>query len=306
MNYKGGVGKTTLTANLGAEIASHGHQVLMIDLDPQSNLTFSFYSVDEWCDGLRDDATIMRWFEGEVPGATVALQNLIVTPPQINRRLEGSGGRLDLISSHLKLIDIDLKLAGWLGGALTEWETRRRFLALHGSLARALEAAAFQDYDVVLIDCAPNFGVVTKTAIVASDHVLVPAKADYLSTLGIEYLYGNCEKLVKDYNEFVGYGGFGVEVSDKVIEPRFLGVVFTMIKVFDKQPIIAQRNYIEEIRLNSQIPVLNSMLRDSPRHFGDAGAVGLPAVLRAPVSDDVAIELRALAREVVECVGAGR
>jgi chromosome partitioning protein len=304
MNYKGGVGKTTLTANLGAEIAGRGHKVLLIDLDPQSNLTFSFYSVEDWKENLRKDSTIMRWYEGDMPGREVDLHNLIVSPPLVNQAIEGAGGRLDLISSHLKLIDIDLRLAARLGGGTTIGEIKRKFLDLHGCLARALEADTFREYDLVLIDCAPNFGLVTKTAIVASDYVLVPAKADYLSTLGISYLQGNCDDLVIEYNDYVGHGGG--RGADKMIEPRFLGVVFTMIKVYANKPISAQQNYIEEVRQNSQIRVLDGMVRDSPRHFGDAGENGVPAVLRAPVDDEVAIEFRRLTQEIVDSLGSGK
>ncbi len=301
MNYKGGVGKTTLTANLGAEVAHRGHKVLLIDLDPQANLTFSFYSVDQWREDLRKDTTIMRWYEGDMPGREIDLHELVVTPPIVNAQVAASGGRLDLISSHLKLIDLDLKLAARLGGGTTLGESKRKFLDLHGCLARALRHEAFQEYDLVLIDCAPNFGLVTKTAIVASDHVLVPAKADYLSTLGIDYLVGNCDRLVAEYNDYASHGAGG----EDTIETRFLGVIFTMVKIYSNKPVGAQQYYIEEVRLNGQIPVLNGTLRDSPRHFGDAGERGVPAVLGAPVTDDVVVEFRKLTTEILDAVVAG-
>ena len=58
INYKGGVGKTTLTANLAAELAWRGYDVLMIDLDAQASLTFSFIAPDDWQNNYADNRTI--------------------------------------------------------------------------------------------------------------------------------------------------------------------------------------------------------------------------------------------------------
>ncbi|GAB3452075.1 ParA family protein [Actinophytocola sediminis] len=297
MNYKGGVGKTTLTANLGALAASRGLRVLLIDLDPQTNLTFSFFSVDDWHHRLKESHTIKRWYGGDMPGRDVALAELIVTPERVNRALGNTSGRVDLISSHLGLIDIDLELAAQLGGATTIDSSRRKFLDLHGCLRRALADNHFTGYDLVLIDCAPNFGLVTKTAIVASEHILVPAKADYLSTLGLDYLVGHLDDLVKQFNDFVHHkrdGGDHLPIS-----PDFLGVVFTMVQIYSQRVTLAQHPYIEEVRLNSRVAVLSSKVRNSPRHFGDAGESGVPAMLRTTGKDDVVKEFDQLADEVL-------
>lgn len=308
MNYKGGVGKTTLTANLGAVAASRGLRVLLLDLDPQTNLTFSFYSIDDWHDRLKNDnRTVKQWYEADIPGRDVSLADLVVTPERVNRALHDTDGRLDLICSHLGLIDIDLELAARLGGATTFEGSKRKFLDLHGCLRRALEDSRFTEYDLVLIDCAPNFGLVTKTAIVACEQILVPAKADYLSTLGLDYLVGNCAGLVEQFNDFVNHKrGAG---DDRPIDPGFLGVVFTMVQIYAHQVTLAQHAYIEEVRLNSRVPVLESKIRNSPRHFGDAGESGVPAMLRATGKDEVVREFDQLTDEVLGALalsGSGR
>ncbi|MGW4486152.1 ParA family protein [Amycolatopsis sp. NPDC004368] len=297
MNYKGGVGKTTLTANLGAVAATRGLKVLLLDLDPQTNLTFSFYSVEDWQDRLKDGRTIKQWYEGDMPGRDVSLADLVVTPERVNKLLDDTGGRLDLISSHLGLIDIDLELAAKLGGT-TMGSSQRKFLDLHGCLRNALQDSQFQGYDLVLIDCAPNFGLVTKTAIVACEQILVPAKADYLSTLGLDYLHGNCASLVEEFNDYANHKG-GTE-DHWPIDPSFLGVVFTMVQIYSQQVTLAQHNYIEQVRLNSQVPLLESKVRNSPRHFGDAGESGIPAMVRASAAkDEVVREFDQLADEVL-------
>jgi chromosome partitioning protein len=301
MNYKGGVGKTTLTANLGAVAASRGLRVLLIDLDPQTNLTFSFYSIDEWHHHLKDQKrTIKQWYEGDSPGRDTSLADLVVTPERVNQVLEHSGGRVDLISSHLGLIDIDLQLAARLGGATTLDGSKQRFLDLHSCLRKALRDEDFTEYDLVLIDCAPNFGIVTKTAIVASEQVLVPAKADYLSTLGLDYLVGNCAELVQQFNDFVNHRG-GTS-AHRPIDPSILGVVFTMVQIYSQQVVAAQQTYIDQVGLNSQVPVLRSKIRNSSSHFGDAGQSGVPAMLRNRVRDEVIREFDQLADEVLSAL----
>jgi len=108
---------------------------------------------------------------------------------EVNELIAPKKGQIDLIASHLGLINVDLDLATLLGGAnLTQ--SKRKYIKVHGKLrTELLQLAEDKDYDIILIDCPPNFNIVTKNAVVASDLILVPAKPDYLSTLGIDYLY---------------------------------------------------------------------------------------------------------------------
>lgn len=273
INYKGGVGKTTTTANLAAELAWRGRKILLLDLDAQSSLTFSFVRPDEWKKEFAQEKTIKSWFDSFVSGPPISLDSLVFEPTKVKEKLTNRQGELHLISSHLGLINVDLELATELGGA-TLRQAKANFFKVHRRLADGLSGLV-DSYDVILIDCPPNFNVVTKTAIVASDHILIPAKPDYLSTLGIDYLQRNLGELVSDYNDYATHENNGRE---EAINPEIIGVVFTMIQVYRMRPIASQRPYIAQTR-ELGIPVFNSWIRENKTLFGDAPEYGVPVVL---------------------------
>lgn len=279
INYKGGVGKTTLVSNLAAELAWRGKHVLVMDMDPQASLTFSFVKPDEWSRDLSASGTIMEWYESFESTAPVPLASLVMTPKVVNSRLGTKGGKLDLIPSHLGLINVDLELASELGGG-SMTQVKKKYLSVHGRLARALAEPEFEHYDVVLIDCPPNFNIVTKTAIVASDQILIPAKADYLSTLGIDYLRRSLDELVSNFNEWVDHGSAG---DHHPISPDILGVVFTMIAYYAKQPIQAHRGFITAAK-RLGVPVFDNYVRENKTLYASAPEFGAPVVLDGDTS----------------------
>jgi chromosome partitioning protein len=297
INYKGGVGKTTLTANLGAELARRGRNVLLIDMDPQSNLTFCFYHPDEWRRDLRDEYTIKRWFDSFRRGRpTIGLDEIVRTPTRVNANVPG---RLDIVPSHLRTISLDLDLATDLRGS--ESDARAELFQVRRALADAVREPAVSWYDFVLIDCPPSFNILAQAAIVASDNLLIPSRADYLSTIGIEFLYGSLHDLIQVHNSQVikTYGTAGL------IAPEILGVVFTMIQFYAKEPIGPQRSYIQRVK-ELGIPVFRSLVRENATLFGDPVPRGVPTAVSNRVSDQISKEIDELANEFLSHFPAGR
>lgn len=293
INYKGGVGKTTVTANLAAELAFRGEKVLVIDLDPQASLTFSLVKPDYWEAKLSADRTIKNWFDSFTSNKPLSLSDLVITPEVANGYI--TEGQLDLIPSHLGLINVDLELATELGGATLK-QSKQNYLRVHRRLADGLQDLEDSGYDLVLIDCPPNFNVVTKTAIVASDFILIPAKPDYLSTLGIDYLRRSVAGLINDFNEFAKLDS---QNPTEEISPEILGVVFTMVSFWGGQPISAMRPFIAQTE-KLGVPVFKTKIRENKSLFGEAPQTGQPVVLTRQTSGtykDVVDELENLATE---------
>jgi len=302
MNYKGGVGKTSVTANLASQLAWEGYKVLLLDMDAQASLTFSFIEPQAWRRDFADTKTIKQWFDAIAAQKALSLQSLIFTPERVNRAIAkaGNGGKLDLVASHLGLINVDLELATQLGGASLA-QAKQNYLKVHRRLAEGLDDIPKSDYDIALFDCPPNFNVVTKNAIVASDAILVPAKPDYLSTMGIDYLARSVKLLVNDYNEFAMHGPNPIQE----INPTLLGVVFTMIGVNGKVPVAAQRPFIAQTK-KLGIPVFDRWLRENKTIYADAPEYSLPVVLHHttdPSHKLVISELEELAQEFERKVG---
>ncbi len=296
INYKGGVGKTTLTSNLAADLAMRNYKVLMIDLDPQANLTFSFITEDDWQTDYQEHLTIKSWFDAFVGRDQIMdLSELVVRPERFYRKVKAP---LDLICSHLGLINVDLDLAVMLGGA-TLRRKQYNFLRVHSLLAKGLNNlinGVAKNYDFVLIDCPPNFNIVTKNALVASDYYLIPAKPDFLSTLGIGQLKKHVNHLITEFNSQAG-----VE-QEPTISPGFLGVVFTMLYMMKGEPILTQKQYINQTRSNG-FPIFKTQIRENKSIYGGAPQYGIPVVCQPGVANkDVKTELKSLTDELLKRV----
>ncbi|WP_194841331.1 ParA family protein [Salinibacillus xinjiangensis] len=303
MNYKGGVGKTTLSANVAAEMAYRGLEVLLIDLDPQANLTLSFVSIDDWKALDRQERTIKHWYDQYLDyNHDISLKELIITPTRLNEKLaqSRSSGRLDLICSHLELVEVDMELSSKLGGH-TDRAIRNNYVNVLSRLRFKLEEIK-EDYDMIIVDCPPNFNLITQNAIVSSDYYLVPARTDYLSTLGINTLLKHVDTLKKKYNQHLH------ETNHRhmpPISPQMLGIVFTMVSYHKGVPISAQREYIAQVK-RSRLPFFNSYLRENKSLFASAPETGIPVILHQGNIQQKKIkwEIRALVDEVLHTMKA--
>jgi len=288
INYKGGVGKTTITANLASEMAQKGKKVLVVDLDPQTNLTFSYIKVEKWSSDYEKDKTIKYWFDSIIDGT--------VPIPTFKELIVSTNG-IDLICSHLGLINVDIELAAGLSSG-TERQHRNNFIRTYSYIKKELTTLE-HEYDIVLFDCPPNFSIVTKNALIASDYYIVPAKMDYLSTLGINQLKNHIDSLVDEYNNYV--------VDDqKRVRPLFLGVIATMISVRNNKPILAQQTYIQQLKRNN-ICIFEAMIRENKTLYACAPEYGIPVVCQNTGSsgtyEQVVSELKNLTTEFMEKVG---
>ncbi len=161
-NQKGGVGKTTSAVNVSSYLASLGHHVLIVDLDPQGNATSSL--------GTDKRALNLSTYDVLVHGADP--RDAVV--PEIRPHLDLLGANNALAGAEVELVQ------------LTNREQRLR---------RALEPIT-GDYDVIIIDCPPSLGLLTVNAFTCAHHVVVPIQCEYLALEGLMQLI-NTMDLVK-------------------------------------------------------------------------------------------------------------
>ncbi len=169
-NQKGGVAKTTTTLNLAVAFAESGHDVLVVDLDPQGNLTMS--------QGIDPDKVERSMYDVLVNH--MPIRDIIVAR------------EIDVAVSSIDLAGAEIAMSAQIG--------RER------SLEKAIKAIE-DDYDFICIDTPPSLGLLTINALTASDKVIVPVQCEYLSMRGLVQLQNTLEMIRENLNPRVRIEG---------------------------------------------------------------------------------------------------
>nr|WP_239394299.1 ParA family protein [Frankia sp. CiP3] len=176
INLKGGVGKTTITAALAEVMAAeHGKRVLLVDLDPQTNLTIYMIGEAQWKDLNDSDRTLATLFRDAVEPGPAGSRFDIDAALQRDVSPVRTVTQVDLLASSLDLIDLQDRLL------VPSRDLVHNPVEL---LARQLEKIA-GGYDYILVDCPPNLSVLTLNGLRISHGYIIPAVPDFMSTYGI-------------------------------------------------------------------------------------------------------------------------
>lgn len=283
LNLKGGVGKTTITANLAGYLAAQGRRVLTIDADYQRNLSMMLVPSQERRLLHQAQRTLQHFLKGsdhslprllQVAHAASDFPDLnIVTNSDAQGRLARNGAVLEDIG----LEEVEMRL-------MAEWLFRPDRADLRLLLREPLHALSAEDgYECVLIDCPPRLSTACINALAAADFVLIPVLPDATSAWGVPNLLRTLRRLRER----------GV-----VPDLQILGVLPNCVKLYRGAPIAQQRKLLKELPTlcragwGEDVYLFETAIREMqafPVAAGDATATDGPR--RLAIEDDVVAAL---------------
>jgi len=171
-NEKGGVAKTTTTMSLGAALAEAGQKVLLVDLDPQANLTLAA--------GL------------EISAVSTSSSNILIeSAPLMNAKHSTEIQNIDIIPAHPNIESAEQYLP-----------MRTNYTA---TMRRAFETAAPLPYDYIVIDCPPFLGAITHNALSAAQLLVIPTQAEFFSAYALRNMMGMIRRVRQESNPDLAY-----------------------------------------------------------------------------------------------------
>lgn len=229
MNQKGGVGKTTTVINLSVYLAQQGHKILIVDLDPQANLTSGL--------GVVLPSESSTDITGKDSDSMTIYDVLIENKPAKEVVLSTDTHNLDILPSSIELSGAEVEMVS--------------MMSRENVLKKAL-AEVKDNYDIVFIDCPPSLGLLTINALVAADKVFVPIQCEYFALEGLGQLMNSIKLVRSNLNPALELGG----------------VILTMFDTrtnLSRDVAKEVRSFFEEKVMDSVIP-RNIRLSEAPSH----------------------------------------
>jgi len=265
INLKGGVGKTTCCANVAGELARENRKVLVIDADPQANISTLLMGVRRYqekhgTNNISDDAyedSIYQIFldameENELNKKFDYEKAIIksVLRKTVQGRETHPLTHLDLLPATYHLMQLEQKIVNYV---------RSRYAILERFINRIKEK-----YDFILIDCPPNIYTTTHNSLYASDYFIIPTIPDYLSISGFPLLINSLNKTIdikkEEKDEVVKLAGILVNLLDTRINvhKEGLNTINRILKLFQQEGFVDKNAVVFKSIITNKVDVKNA------------------------------------------------